>query len=85
MAEDYIDELDETLDDLEPVSGTPELYEHFRVVVDKGQSPVRIDKYLLNVLSMLHATVYRQQPMPDSLWLTESLSKAATKSSRRTY
>lgn len=46
MAEDYIDELDETLDDLEPVSGTPELYEHFRVVVDKGQSPVRIDKYL---------------------------------------
>ena len=25
MAEDYIDELDETLDDLEPVSGTPEL------------------------------------------------------------
>ena len=46
MAEDYIDELDETLDDLELVSGTPELYEHFRVVVDKGQSPVRIDKYL---------------------------------------
>jgi 23S rRNA pseudouridine1911/1915/1917 synthase len=23
-----------------------ELYEHFRVVVDKGQDPIRIDKYL---------------------------------------
>lgn len=39
MAEDYIDELDETLDDLEPVSGTPELYEHFRVVVTKDKVP----------------------------------------------
>ncbi len=25
-----------------------ELFEHFRFVVDKGQEPVRIDKYLLN-------------------------------------
>ena len=83
MAEDYIDELDETLDDLEPVSGTPELYEHFRVVVDKGQSPVRIDKYLFE--RIVNASRNRIQPMPDSLWLTESLSKAATKSSRRTY
>ncbi len=46
MAEDYIDELDESFDDIEPVSESPELYEHFRVVVDKGQTPVRIDKYL---------------------------------------
>ena len=48
MAEDYIDNdlLDDSLDDLEPTGGQPELYEHFRVVVDKGQAPVRIDKYL---------------------------------------
>lgn len=46
MAEDiYLDDLDETLDDIEP-TGSGELYEHFKVVVDKGQSPVRIDKYL---------------------------------------
>lgn len=46
MAEDiYLDDLDETLDDIEP-TGSGELYEHFKVVVNKGQSPVRIDKYL---------------------------------------
>ena len=48
MAEDFIDNdlLDDSLDDIEPTGGQPELYEHFRVVVDKGQTPVRIDKYL---------------------------------------
>ena len=51
MAEDYINELDDTLDDIEPVGKrTSELYEHFRVVVDKGQSPVRVDKYLFERL-----------------------------------
>ena len=47
MTEDYIDnELDESLEDIEPIESGTELYEHFRVVVDKGQAPVRIDKYL---------------------------------------
>lgn len=51
MAEEYIDELDDSLDDIESVTdGGKELYEHFRVVVDKGQSPVRIDKYLFERL-----------------------------------
>ena len=37
MKEEYVDELDDTLDDVEPVVDNPaELYEHFRVVVDKG-------------------------------------------------
>ncbi len=45
---DLTEEFDQndTLDDIEPVGNPTELYEHFRVVVDKGQSPVRIDKYL---------------------------------------
>lgn len=48
---DEINEIDEQLDDVEPVVNDPaELYEHFRVVVDKGQSPVRIDKYLFERL-----------------------------------
>jgi 23S rRNA pseudouridine1911/1915/1917 synthase len=35
------------LEDVEPIVEDPaQLYEHFRVVVDKGQTPVRIDKYL---------------------------------------
>ena len=46
MKEEYIDEIDDTLDDIEPVKKPAELYEHFRVVVDKGQAQVRIDKYL---------------------------------------
>lgn len=47
MAENYIeDELDDSMDDVEPINESPELYEHFRTVVDKGQAPVRIDKYL---------------------------------------
>lgn len=47
MAEDiFLDDIDDTLDDLEPTGKSGELYEHFKVVVDKGQSPVRIDKYL---------------------------------------
>ena len=46
-----MDELDDTLDDVEPVVDNPaELYEHFRVVVDKGQSQVRVDKYLFERL-----------------------------------
>lgn len=46
MKEEYIDEIDDTLDDIELVKEPAELYEHFRVVVDKGQAQVRIDKYL---------------------------------------
>lgn len=51
MKEEYVDELDDTLDDVEPVVDNPaELYEHFRVVIDKGQSQVRVDKYLFERL-----------------------------------
>ena len=51
MKEEYVDELDDTLDDVEPVVDNPaELYEHFRVVVEKGQSQVRVDKYLFERL-----------------------------------
>lgn len=47
MAEEYIEELEnDILEDIEPLNDPATLYEHFRVVVDKGQSPVRIDKYL---------------------------------------
>ena len=62
MREEYVDELDDTLDDVEPVVDNPaELYEHFRVVVDKGQSQVRVDKYLF---------VFRRLPTPASSWRT---------------
>ena len=46
MEIDDITELDDSLEDIEPVGSPTELYEHFRVTVDKGQTPIRIDKYL---------------------------------------
>lgn len=46
----FDDELqDDDLDDLEQVSGT-QLYEHFKITVDKGQDMVRVDKYLFDKL-----------------------------------
>ncbi|MDR0973371.1 MAG: RluA family pseudouridine synthase [Prevotellaceae bacterium] len=51
MIDDYIDEIaDNDTDDIEPVGEAAELYEHFRVVVDRGQALVRIDKYLFDRL-----------------------------------
>ncbi|MCC8186604.1 MAG: RluA family pseudouridine synthase [Bacteroides sp.] len=50
MTEKCIEELpgwDENPDDIEPVQEDGDgLYEHFRVVVDKGQSLMRVDKFL---------------------------------------
>ena len=71
MREEYVDELDDTLDDVEPVVDNPaELYEHFRVVVDKGQSQVRVTNICSNGLSTLRATVFRRLPTPASSWRT---------------
>jgi len=39
------------LDDLEPSADQVQLYEHFRVTVDKGQDMVRVDKYLYDKLT----------------------------------
>ena len=47
MIEELPVDLDnDDLDDIEPVGDEAQLYEHFRVVVDKGQEMGRVDKYL---------------------------------------
>lgn len=38
----------ENIDDLQAEGGSEELYEHFAITVDKGQSQLRIDKYLVD-------------------------------------
>ncbi|WP_321335256.1 RluA family pseudouridine synthase [uncultured Bacteroides sp.] len=48
MAEDFSDDIENDIDDIEPVGDAADLYEHFRVVVDKGQALVRVDKYLFD-------------------------------------
>jgi 23S rRNA pseudouridine1911/1915/1917 synthase len=48
--EDFLEVFDEEEDAAE-VMPQRELYEHYRFVVDKGQTLVRIDKYLVNCMS----------------------------------
>ena len=60
MAEENInDELLEAQDDLEP-----QLYEHFRFVVDPGQQPVRVDKFMFEKLQ--HSSRNRIQKAADA-------------------
>ncbi|MCF0160864.1 MAG: RluA family pseudouridine synthase [Bacteroidaceae bacterium] len=42
---------DWTDDELEDGEETNQLYEHYRMIADKGQSPMRVDKYLMNLLN----------------------------------
>ena len=58
------DEIEESLDDLEPTSDTAELFEHFRVVADKGQSLLRVDKFLFDHLE--HSSRNRIQKAADA-------------------
>ena len=52
MIEELPDDIDnDELDDVEPVGDEAQLYEHFRVVVDKGQEMMRVDKYLFDRLT----------------------------------
>ena len=61
----YDDELsDDLLTSTESEEGDGELYEHFRVEVDKGQVPVRIDKFLFE--RMQHSSRNRIQKAADA-------------------
>lgn len=55
---------DDTLTDDLPAEGTEELYEHFRIEVDKGQDTVRIDKFLFE--RMQHSSRNRIQKAADA-------------------
>lgn len=68
MEEERIDDelldLDDVLVPEEASSDTGQLYEHFRVEVDKGQEPERIDKYLS--VRMQHSSRNRIQKAADA-------------------
>ena len=55
---EYTEELDDLEDEQQP------LYEHFRIVVDEGQSPLRIDKYMFEKLQ--HSSRNRIQQAADA-------------------
>lgn len=61
---DLEDEIEESLDDLEPTPDADQLYEHFRVVADKGQSLLRVDKFLFDHLE--HSSRNRIQKAADA-------------------
>ncbi len=48
MIEELPDDLENEVDDIEPIDDEAQLYEHFRVVVDKGQTMMRVDKFLFD-------------------------------------
>lgn len=50
--------------DIDEIEGEPQLYEHFRFVVDSGQEPLRIDKYMLEKLQ--HSSRNRIQRAADA-------------------
>ena len=58
------EELDDLLDDIEPTSDSIELYEHYRVVADKGQSLLRVDKFLFDHIE--HVSRNRIQKAADA-------------------
>lgn len=55
---------DINLQDIDELEGEPQLYEHFRFVVDSGQEPLRIDKYMLEKLQ--HSSRNRIQRSADA-------------------
>jgi len=40
--------MQEEIEKPEVEDGDSDLYEHYRITVDKGQSPMRIDKFLMD-------------------------------------
>ncbi|MGL5785344.1 MAG: RluA family pseudouridine synthase [Bacteroidales bacterium] len=59
-----VEELDEIQEEDLPPAESNEMYEHYSVTVDRGQSPLRIDKYLTQRL--LNATRTRIQAAADN-------------------
>jgi 23S rRNA pseudouridine1911/1915/1917 synthase len=55
---------DINLQDIDELEDEPQLYEHFRFVVDSGQEPLRIDKYMLEKLQ--HSSRNRIQRAADA-------------------
>ena len=50
---EYQDDLMYDGDFENELPGEQELFEHYRFVVDKGQSMLRIDKYLVNIMASI--------------------------------
>ncbi len=65
--------------DIEDFSEENELYEHHRIVVDKGQSPTRIDKFLMDRLPNATRSKIQNGIDADAVLVNEKPTKASYK------
>jgi 23S rRNA pseudouridine1911/1915/1917 synthase len=66
-------------DDLMPDEGDDELFEHHRIVVDKGQTPVRIDRFLMDRLPHTSRTRMQIGIDAESVRVNDKPTKASYK------
>lgn len=76
MSEEQFDNIDELLDEDLPISSEQEINEHHRFVVDKGQSPMRIDKYLSMHIVGISRTRIQQAAEADCIYVNDTLVKS---------
>jgi 23S rRNA pseudouridine1911/1915/1917 synthase len=58
---------------------SPELFEHHRFVVDRGQAPMRIDKYLVNHLWQTSRTRVQAAAQAGNILVNEQPAKSSYK------
>ncbi len=74
----YIPDPDELEDDA--AGEQDELYEHYSITADRGQSPLRLDKFLTIHMGAARATASRRLPTQAISWSTANLRSRATRS-----
>ena len=71
--------MSEEIENNEEVLEEPELYEHFRIVVDKGQKMLRIDKFLMNRIENASRTKIQAAADAGSIFVNEKPVKSSYK------
>ena len=68
--------IDEELELPEEQDGDQELFEHYRVTADKGQAPLRIDKFLMNRIENATRTKIQQAAENGNIHVNEKPVKS---------
>lgn len=76
MSDQHFDEIDNLPDDGVPEPEGQEMNEHYRFTVDKGQNPIRIDKYLSMHIVGISRTRVQQAAEANCILVNDSAVKA---------
>ena len=60
----------------EPEEGSDDLYEHFRFVADKGQQPLRVDKYLMNKIENVTRNKIQKAASDGNIYVNNAVVKS---------